>query len=231
MTALFFLQLLIPMLATCSYVRIQELLSSITSPDGRLPVIRIALMSGRFNETESSRLREKEVENLILRTLPDFVRKSVTHLDGRPLLIMEQLILWNKLDHLTDILKISSLFEVFSRRLFEDMLVNYAKKAIDMVSSPSESRRSGSVASGFNWASARRESKGEPMGAGRQFEMPAFAPARTEWTVDDEIPNCMVCGDKFGLVRVSKLANYRETQTGMMMSGAQMMFSTVRVVG
>ena len=76
----FFLQLLIPMLETSSFSRILELLDSVTTPEGRIPVIRIALMTARLNDADTALLKEKEIENLITRLLPDLLRKSLTHL-------------------------------------------------------------------------------------------------------------------------------------------------------
>ncbi|XP_055334784.1 uncharacterized protein LOC129585906 [Paramacrobiotus metropolitanus] len=189
-------QLLIPMLKNCTFTKMEELLASITTAEGRLPVIHIALLSGRFDEYEVGRLREREIENLILRLLPEFLRKAVLHLSGRPLLILEQLIMWNKVDYLVDVVKIAGIWDVFSQRMFEQLLVDYAKKAIQVFSSPSEHSRSGSIASGLD-ASGRRESTVDVNP--KKFIMPIVAPMKHEWVEDDSVQNCPVCGEKFTL--------------------------------
>ena len=68
------------MLETSSFSRILELLDSVTTPEGRIPVIRIALMTARLNDADTALLKEKEIENLINRLLPDLLRKSLSHL-------------------------------------------------------------------------------------------------------------------------------------------------------
>ncbi|OWA52931.1 Zinc finger FYVE domain-containing protein 26 [Hypsibius exemplaris] len=187
-------QLLIPMLETSSFHRIIELLESVTTPEGRIPVIRIALMTARLNDIDTAKLKEKEVENLIIRTLPDLLRKSLAHLQGHSMLILEQLIVWSKLSYFNEIVKIPGLFDILSRRIFEDMLVEYAKKAVEVLLPSDVSEGSG--------GGGKRGPRGSVVDAAivKKFYMPVAAPSRKEWAIDSAVGNCMVCGEKFGIV-------------------------------
>lgn len=191
----FILQLLIPMLKTCQFSRVEHLLEAISTPEGRLPVIRIALMSGRFDEVDCARLKENQVENQILSALPDFFRKSIAHLQGHSFLILEQLIIWNRLDYLSEILKIPKLFEVFSRRLFEGVIIDYARKAVEVT--VVKSSRSGSIIV-ENGRLRRNTSDSDKTDS--SYIVPPTTPSRNDWTNDSLINNCMICREKFGIV-------------------------------
>ena len=110
------------------------------------------------------------------------------------MLILEQLILWNKLTYFPDILKIPGLFDVLSRRMFEDMLVEYAKKAVEVLLPSDVSEGSGGGKRG------PRQSVAELPAPVKKFYMPVAAPSKKEWTLDSTVTNCAVCGEKFGIV-------------------------------
>ena len=196
-----------PLLDSSSFSKLSQLLDSLSLPEGRLPVIKIAMLSDKFSPQQMSALRQREVENLVVRELSETLQRSLSHLRGHITLIVEQLIMWNKLAYFPAILKVPGLFSVVSQRLLDEMLLAYAKKAVEMSihSDSASSEYSAESNSGSTEVKDRRKGRSASVYAEgatlkEKFVMPVVAPSKKEWMVDINVIACAVCGDKFGLV-------------------------------
>ena len=198
-----------PLLDSSSFSKLSHLLDSLSLPEGRLPVIKIAMLSDKFSPQQMSALRQREVENLVVRELSETLQRSLSHLRGHVTLIVEQLIMWNKLAYFPAILTVPGLFSVVSQRLLDEMLLAYAKKAVEMSihSDSASSEYSAESNSGSTEVKDKDRRKGRSVSVyaegatlKEKFVMPVVAPSKKEWMVDINVITCAVCGDKFGLV-------------------------------